>query len=405
VQSLSVDESVWFDHLFLSIICPIFYVETLADLGKSFGEGKNPDKGVSIISDKVPEMHSNPCMHHKELCLSNLFKHPVPMSGQIPLAGGYPVKVDGHSGIVFKQTPEAKAFSRWQDQQFYELERDFARQWRESVSQFNLKGTAQRLKEVGLDSTGCRSLDEVAKLSKSFIDARGSDFRKISLLCSFQGFGRKEREGVLAKWRRSGCQPLRTYAPYAAWVLEVDLFFYYSLQASLISTERPSNRVDIAYLYYLPFAHVFVSSDKLHRNCAQALWKNGSFVWGVDLKAELKTINDHFSSMSIEERERGVMSIQNGPPDLTGSLVVSLWDKWVPLWRQFNESRRPSPKDNSNLVKQFNCIANAPPLCGREASEVMREYASMTLQRVVSAKKGSWWQLPKDVVRGNRGGV
>ncbi len=31
LQSLSIDESVWFDNFFYSVICPIFYVETLAE--------------------------------------------------------------------------------------------------------------------------------------------------------------------------------------------------------------------------------------------------------------------------------------------------------------------------------------------------------------------------------------
>ncbi len=32
LQSLTVDEAVWFDHFFLTNVCPVFYVETLADL-------------------------------------------------------------------------------------------------------------------------------------------------------------------------------------------------------------------------------------------------------------------------------------------------------------------------------------------------------------------------------------
>lgn len=35
LQSLSVDESVWFDNFFYPVVCPMFYVETLADLSKS----------------------------------------------------------------------------------------------------------------------------------------------------------------------------------------------------------------------------------------------------------------------------------------------------------------------------------------------------------------------------------
>jgi hypothetical protein len=34
IQSLLADEVVWFDHFFISNICPIFYVETLADVSK-----------------------------------------------------------------------------------------------------------------------------------------------------------------------------------------------------------------------------------------------------------------------------------------------------------------------------------------------------------------------------------
>jgi hypothetical protein len=34
IQSLSLDEAVWFDKFFMPVVCPIFFVETLADLGK-----------------------------------------------------------------------------------------------------------------------------------------------------------------------------------------------------------------------------------------------------------------------------------------------------------------------------------------------------------------------------------
>jgi len=34
LQSLNIDEAVWFDHFFISNIPPIFFTETLADLKK-----------------------------------------------------------------------------------------------------------------------------------------------------------------------------------------------------------------------------------------------------------------------------------------------------------------------------------------------------------------------------------
>src|SRR5258705_7856842 len=34
LQAISLDEAVWFDRFFMPVVCPVFYVETLGDLGK-----------------------------------------------------------------------------------------------------------------------------------------------------------------------------------------------------------------------------------------------------------------------------------------------------------------------------------------------------------------------------------
>ncbi len=53
LQSLSLNESVFFDHFFLPVICPIFYVETLADLDKTVREGRTPEQEVGIIEIRI----------------------------------------------------------------------------------------------------------------------------------------------------------------------------------------------------------------------------------------------------------------------------------------------------------------------------------------------------------------
>ena len=59
-----------------------------------------------------------------------------------------------------------------------------------------------------------------------------------------------------------------------------------AIDKKLISPDRPSNRTDMAYLYYLPFAMMFVSNDKLHKRTAR-LFLNAQqeFVSGDELKA------------------------------------------------------------------------------------------------------------------------
>jgi hypothetical protein len=66
---------------------------------------------------------------------------------------------------------------------------------------------------------------------------------------------------VSARFDFSGKAPLHEYAPYAAFVLTIEVFFHIALAAGLISPDRASNRTDIAYLFYLPFCTTFVSTQ------------------------------------------------------------------------------------------------------------------------------------------------
>ena len=114
LQSLSVDESVWFDHFFLANVCPLFYGETLADLDKTVRKGRTPEEEVGIIADKFPEMHGMLCGYHRTLCIGEMLGYPLPMTGQVPLVGGRRVKSEGGRAAVFEPSQETDAFARWQ---------------------------------------------------------------------------------------------------------------------------------------------------------------------------------------------------------------------------------------------------------------------------------------------------
>jgi len=71
LQALSIDESVWFDQFFVSVICPIFFVETLADLEKSIRTGRTPEEEVGLIAVRTPQMSGQPNVNHIDLCIIN----------------------------------------------------------------------------------------------------------------------------------------------------------------------------------------------------------------------------------------------------------------------------------------------------------------------------------------------
>jgi len=81
------------------------------------------------------------------------------------------------------------------------------------------------------------------------------------------------------------------------------------------SKDRPSHKIDLAYLYYLPFCHVFVSNDKLHARIAPLFMEQGQmFISGNDLKSGFKQIDEHFSKLPDEVKDKGVMSFAIYPP-------------------------------------------------------------------------------------------
>src|SRR6266566_2035333 len=125
LQSIGTDELVWFDHFFLPVICPVFYVETLGDLAKAPTKRGPPEVIVRDIANKFPEWGGSPCSFHIDLVIGDLLGQHVGLKYQIPRPGGRRVK----SGTVFDPTPEEQAFHRWHKGEFQEVERLAAAAW------------------------------------------------------------------------------------------------------------------------------------------------------------------------------------------------------------------------------------------------------------------------------------
>lgn len=403
LQSLSVDESFWFDHFFLTNVCPLFYVETLADLRKSVRDNRTPEQEVGIIADKFPEMHSAPNVHHVTACLGELFGHRVPMTGQILLAGGRPVKAGGQSGIVFEESPEAAAFSRWQKHEFKEIEMLFAESWRESITNLDLGEVANRFRVLGINGKSCKTLEQAKSFAEQIVAAQDHKFDRMYLALIFLGIDPQYHRPILERWSLANYPPIAKYAPYVAYVFTVELFFQIALAANLIPSERASNRVDIAYLFYLPFSMVFVSSDKLHRKCAPLfLRKDQEYIWGLDLKQDLRNVNAHYLQLSQTEKERGVMAFASSPPNEGNFLLSAIWDRQFPSWRERKSVDLSSPTiKHEELLKHLKQFDEAPTLAPKEVDFDVADSDSLIVKRKVRKKKGSWYQVPKHINNGD----
>ena len=400
LQSLSVDESVWFDHFFIANVCPIFYVETLADLSKKVRKDRTPEKEVSIIAEKFPVIHSFPCAYHLTLAINNLIKFgEVPLNGQIPVAGGIPAKMGDETAVVFRESPEAQAFTRWQDGKFFELERMFAHKWRNELEALDLSAIKKALDKTGINSMGCKTFEDVRRIAGMVVSEQNKKFEAMNLAMIVLDVDPQTRYDIFGKWKIYGQPPLKKFAPYAAHVLEVEIFFHLAIAANLISPERASNRTDIAYLFYLPFCTIFVSSDKLHKHCASLFMREDQeFVWGLELKYDLEKLNRHYSiTFSSEDKERGITKLVKRPPKDMEFLVTQLWERLLP----FSDLSENSPETEQvperylNLMKEIEKNSSSSFSEDALVSETQNPDL-VSFQRNWPKRKGSWWILPKD---------
>lgn len=398
LQSLSIDESVWFDMFFLGNICPIFYVETLADLHKPV-KGRSPEEEVHIIAEKFPEMHGAPSAYHQDMYIHELLLgEKVPMDGRLPISHGVPVAAQGQIGMKFPESPEAEAFSRWQCGEFQRIEYDFAARWRNDLANLNLDELASQIVAI-VRGRSCKSLEEAKMLARSLVSDNRNHYDQIGLFLNHLGVNRTFHNEITKRIQNLKFPELSQHVPYAAHVLTVNLFFRVALAEGLISKERPSNWVDIAYLFYVPFCQLFVSSDKLHRNCAPLFLRNDQeFLWGPDLKAGLHAMDEHYKNFPEEMKKEGVLRFARHPP-MEGDFFVSrLWDRHLPKWRSVhgNAERYASDNEDSALIERIRGF-NEGKVIEESRPGIMAKPDFLSLKRNVRRVKGSWYQVPDSV--------
>ena len=254
LQSLSLDESVWFDNFFLTNIAPIFYIETLADLEKAIHKGRTPEQEVGIIANKTPEMHCNPNMFHQSLIINDLAGHAITMDGRPVIPGGRPVMTSDKRAIIFDLPKEREAFERWQKCEFLDVERLFAKAWRSMLRSLSFEAFLPLFSLVGIKPK-CHSLEEVKIVAESIVGSK--DNQKELFLLVFKLLFVPAEICILAleRWVREGRPLLKNFAPYTAYVLTIEIFFYIAINSSLIP-KQINSKTDFAYLFYLPLGRM-----------------------------------------------------------------------------------------------------------------------------------------------------
>lgn len=399
LQSLSVDETCWLDNFFTSNVTPLFYVETLADLEKNVKGKRTPQQIVGELAVKTPSVNCFPNVHHSTLFVGNLLGFPVRMAKRPTRPTGQLMQSAFGRGTHHQQFPEAEALQRWQRGEFLAIERDVAGQWRTSLSDLSFEPWLALVKDIA--PGGFRDLAEV----KTFVDQfmQQLDDKLLSAALYLQGVPASIADQIISRWVQSDRPPLSQFAPYAGHVLKIDLFFSLSLESGRISKDRASNKVDMAYLYYLPFTMVFVSNDRLHIGTAPLFMEMDQvFVRGEELKIAFRQLDEYYWGLPDEIKDQGIIRFAPHPPEQCETLVSELWDKFLPSWRQSagKTRARPGASEPSNEVTVESLertLGEAMPV--DSLIEVLDESQPdyVYSESVVPRTKGKWNILPDDL--------
>ncbi len=275
----------------------------------------------------------------------------------------------------------------------------YASGFRRALANLDLREQRETLRAFGVDGKVVTSLDDAKAIAIGIVTGDDTRFERLRVAVTFFNVPHHLHEPILRRWDEAGRPPLPEFAPYTAYALTVELFFQMALAGDLISTERPSNRMDIAYLFYLPFCQVFISGDRLHRRSAPLFMRpNQEFVWALDLKADLSRMNAYYLALPESERERGIAAFAHLPPKQGDFLTARIYDRFGEHWRREREEVKLRDRETERaLVDELLAFTKSRKTIPAPDASDDPSLNCHSLTRQVHKRKGSWWQLPKDL--------
>lgn len=349
-QSLNFSELYRLSCYYKHIITPVLTMEILGDLKKETAEGgAPPEERVRDFANKLFPMETVVNLHYKVLVKVDLLGDFVSMDGRPNVGMKKAVaSSSGQKGFLVEETSEEKSIYKWKDGNFSEADKELSSLWRMTTTN---EEVLKRLKESIKSKLPekIRDFDELNEIVNKHLS--NPEIQQDFLIAILQNYEIDAMTGVqiFSRWARDGKPLLSEFAPYAFHCLRVDILFLFGLASNLIST-RPTNRVDLEYLYYQPFGNLFTSNDKVHKNLAPLLLRPyQKFILGSNLKQDLKMVVEHIENLEIEERKK----FKNVPPIIEDSLTFQLWKEFFEYPQASNWNRNISDAEMEKMKRKM----------------------------------------------------
>ncbi len=381
IQALGREDLHAFRRYYSLSVPPILAIEILADLRKST-DPKKAECDVATIAKKIQPAFCSFQTDFRQLVKGELAGYRLAMDGRPVLSGGKRVQTpDGKQGATFDESPQAAALMRWQSERFSEAETILADLWRLSTQSIDLEAVQRSLRGEYSPRLQLKSLDQTAEFVATLISTAPA----VTLLIWFlrdigiipDGDNLPERFVNNPK-----NLSLTVLAPYTAHCVRVSLIFHFALAFGLIST-RPTNRVDLEYLFYAPFAHVFSSGDKFHTEMAPLVLGRAAFAPRDELKDDLKGLAVWWNGLSPDEQKKELTGLC--PPENENSITHRLWRRFMrPDFRKLSRELSPlSEHVSAKMLAGFRAMKDSARVVGDAARLPSDDLDFMTLEHKI----------------------
>jgi hypothetical protein len=357
VQALGPKQLNCLRRYFFLNVPPVLLVEILGDLKKPSASTMGAETVRGLARKMVPAC-SMVNVDFRHLIQNEMEGGKVPMRGCPVIASDrWLLGPKGDIGTLVEEQPEAAAVMRWQLGQFHEAEMLLAEGWRAITKGIDLEAMRNELRPVYSKHLNLRTLESVREHVDSVIASAPAH----SILAWFLRDINVPPHFIIPaidRFLKAGPGTWHSRAPFTHHCVRVALIFHFALAFGLIGT-RSTNRIDMEYLFYLPFCFVFSSGDDLHRQLAPLLLKpDQMFLDREELHADFNQLAAKVEGLSEDELNEDLRRL--GPPEDENSITHRIWQKF--MRPDYAKSKRLSltPEQERRLVEEAIRHAEGP---------------------------------------------
>jgi hypothetical protein len=295
LQMLSAEEMDELARNFKVVITPILISEITADLRLPPDSKVLPAEVVRRLAVKMRRNNGVSNAHFRLLGIGEMTNSigRVSLIGQAMVdssASNVHITKDGR-GLIYDGIPEQRMWHNWSEGRFSDEALTYADKWRGQIPQIDVPGIKASWDEfTARFLPSARSIEDIVSGIDSQIIKTSPYSNQLELLFMIWHFLEMPEEACDFSHRlwNAGLMPSALHIfPYATSVARLAMVFCTALRLNLV-TSRPTNVLDLQYLFYAPFCMVFVSNDRLHQQLWRATVGKNDFVWGEEMKADLR---------------------------------------------------------------------------------------------------------------------